>query len=221
MKISDTTFGILKNYSTINQNILVRQGSVLSTVSEGKNILSRAVVSEVFPREFAIYDLTNMINVLNVWENVDVDFQESCIKVQNDKKKYRYNYADPSVVTAAPDKELEIDPFFTFDLSHSDVAMIQKAGSILAAPTLSIIGKDGAVRVVVSDPSVAGSNAYTEDLDIATDAEFDCRLKIENLKVIPGDYTVSLGKKKAMHFKNKNIDLQYWLAMEPSSVVLV
>lgn len=219
MKISDTTFGILKNYSSINQNILVRQGSVLSTVSEGKNILSRAVVSEVFPREFAIYDLTNMINVLNIWDNVDVEFQDSYIKVQNDKKKFRYNYADPSVVTAAPDKELEIDPFFTFELSQSDVAMIQKAGSILAAPTLSIIGENGNVKISVSDPAVSGSNAYTEELSVTTDVDFDCRLKIENLKVIPGDYTVALGKKKAMHFRNKSVDLQYWLAMEPSSVV--
>lgn len=219
MKLSDTTFGIFKNFSGINQNILVRPGNVLSTVSEGKNILARANVAETFPREFAIYDLTNMINVINVWDDVDIDFQEGFFKVEKDNKRFRYNYADPSVVTSAPDKELEIEPFFTFDLSANAIAEVQKAASVLAAPTFRIHSENGAVSITVGDPSNTGANTFDEDLSLSSDSDFDCRLKVENIKILPGDYTVRLGKKKAMHFQHKSLDLQYWLAMEPSSVV--
>ena len=54
MKLSEQTVNILKNFSTINQNILVKSGSQLQTMSTMKNILGTADVSEAFPRDFGI-----------------------------------------------------------------------------------------------------------------------------------------------------------------------
>ena len=42
MKLSENTVNILKNFSTINQNILVKEGSQLRTMSTMKNILGEA-----------------------------------------------------------------------------------------------------------------------------------------------------------------------------------
>lgn len=219
MKISNDTLALLKNFASINTNILVRQGSVLSTVSEGKNILARATVAETFPRELAVYDLNNLLALLSLWEEHEIDFEEASMFLRKDGQEFEYGYADPSVVTAAPDKTLEIDPFFTFTLTAADISMVQKAASILSAPTMSIVSKGGKVTLTVSDPSNPRANAYRKELTTTDVGDFDCRLKVENLKVIGDDYTVALGRKKAMHFKHSSKDLEYWLAMEPSSVV--
>lgn len=219
MKISHDTLALLKNFAGINTNILVRQGNVLSTVSAGKNILARATVSETFDREFAVYDLNNFLALLSLWQDPEIQFEETGMFLRDGSSEFEYGYADPSVVTAAPDKTLEIDPFFSFTLTAADISMVQKAASILSAPTMSIVSKNGKVTLAVSDPSNPRANAYRKELTTTDVGDFDCRLKVENLKVISDDYTVAIGRKKAMHFKHATRDLEYWLAMEPSSVV--
>ena len=219
MKISHDTLALLKNFAGINTNILVRQGNVLSTVSAGKNILARATVAETFDREFAVYDLNNFLALLSLWDSPEIDFEETGMFLRDGQEEFEYGYADPSVVTAAPDKTLEIDPFFTFNLTAADISMVQKAASILSAPTMSIVSKGGKVTLTVSDPSNPRANAYRKELTTTDVGDFDCRLKVENLKVVGDEYTVALGRKKAMHFKNTTKELEYWLAMEPSSVV--
>ena len=57
MKLSEKTFTLLKNFATINNSVLVKQGSKLRTISIAKNILAEATVNEEFPRDFAIYEL--------------------------------------------------------------------------------------------------------------------------------------------------------------------
>ena len=53
MQISKETIDILKNFASINSNILIRKGKVLSTISTAKNIYARAEVAEDFPEEVA------------------------------------------------------------------------------------------------------------------------------------------------------------------------
>jgi len=218
MKISHETLTLLKNFAGINSNIVVKQGNTLATVSAGKNILARATVSETFPREFYIYDLNSLLGLLTLVEDQDVEFNESNIRISNNGQNWKYNYSDPGVVTAAPDKELEIDPVYTFTLTAETIGMIHRNASIFSAPTVSIVSKNGTVMLTVGDPTNPNSNSYTKDLGSA-DIEFDARLKIENLKVISDTYEVSLGRKKAMRLKSSSRDLVYFLAMEPTSVI--
>jgi hypothetical protein len=41
--------------------------------------------------------------------------------------------------------------------------------------------------------------------------------KTENLKMIPGDYEVSISSTGISNFKNKNVKIQYWIATEQGS----
>jgi len=41
MKLSDETVSVLKNYSTINQNLMIKSGQALTTMSAMKNIVSQ------------------------------------------------------------------------------------------------------------------------------------------------------------------------------------
>lgn len=218
MKISNETLTVLKNFASINSNLVVREGNVLATVSPGKNILARATVAETFPREFAIYDLSSLLGLLTLLDGQEVEFGESQILLHKDGENWRYDYSDPSVVTAAPDKELEIDPFYTFTLTAENISMIHRNASIFSAPTVSVVSTGGKVILRVGDPANANSNSYSREIGTA-DVDFDCRLKIENLKVLSDNYEVRLGRKKAISFRNVNHELVYFIAMDPSSTV--
>lgn len=219
MKISNETLSLLKNYAGINTNILFREGSTLATVSPGKNIFARATVSESFPKEFAIYDLNSFLGLLTLMEDQDVAFGEKSIRVTKDGSKFEYFYSDPGTVTAAPDKDLEIDPVWSFEMTTDTVNMIFRAASITGAPMISIVSDGNTVELRVGDPTNLSSNSFTKTISNTAAPVFDCRLKTENLKVIPDNYTVTLGSKRAMSFVSKGRSLTYYLAMDPSSSI--
>ena len=50
MKLSEHTISVLKNYANINQNLVVKEGNELLTMSSMKNIVAKATVAESFPR---------------------------------------------------------------------------------------------------------------------------------------------------------------------------
>ena len=74
MKLSDKTIKLLKNFSSINQSILFKEGSKLRTISVMKNILAEATVDEEFPKDFGIYDLVQFLNGLDLHETPELDF---------------------------------------------------------------------------------------------------------------------------------------------------
>ena len=86
MKLSKGTLDILKNFSNINQSICFKEGTELSTLSIQKNILSRAVVEEKFPKDFAIYDLSEFLSGLTLFEDPDFIFDDDNYVVIRDKK---------------------------------------------------------------------------------------------------------------------------------------
>ena len=218
MKLSKETLDVLKNFATINTNILVREGGTLSTISTGKNIFARAEIKESFPKEFAVYDLNSLLSLLTVMEDTEVDFGDESLKVSKGKSVFEYFYADPNIIVSAPDKSIEVDNFFQFDLTKEDIDMVLKAAAITAAPMLSVIGNVSEVVITVGDPATPKSNSFRQVIG-QTDKTFDARLAVENFKVVPSGYTVILSQKKFMFLESSNNNLKYWLALERSSVI--
>ena len=216
MKISKETLETLKNFATINTNILVREGSTLSTISTGKNIFAKAEVKETFPKEFAIYDLNSLLSLLTLMEDTDLEFGDESLIVSKGSSVFEYFYADPNIIVSAPDQTIDVDDFFQFDFSKDDIDMIMKAAAITAAPMLSIIGENGEVIVTVGDPSTPKSNSFRQVIG-TTDKTFNAMLAIENFKVVPARYNVTLSQKKFMYLVSSKGELKYWLALERSS----
>ena len=218
MKISNDTIEVLKNFAGINTNILIREGSSLSTISTGKNIFAKAEVKETFPKEFAIYDLNSLLSLLTLMDDIDVDFGDESLKVTKGSSVFEYFYADPNIIVTAPDKSIEVDNFFQFDLSKDDIDMILKAAAITAAPMLSIVGDGAEVTMQVGDPSTPKSNSFRQVIG-NSELKFDARLAVENFKIIPGSYSVILSEKKFMFLESSKGDTKYWLALERASVI--
>ena len=218
MQVSKETIDILKNFATINSNILIRKGKTLSTMSTAKNIFAKANVAEDFPVDVPIYDLNSLLALLTFMENQEVEFGDSSLTISKNNGKFEYFYSALNVVVAAPEKTPELDNKFEFKLALEDVTMITKAAAITSAPRISISNNDGSVSITVGDKKNATANSYKKTIG-ASDVDFDCHMAVENFKITPGAYTVSISSKKAFLFKNDANSLTYLIAMEPDSKV--
>jgi len=218
MKLSDNTLSILKNFSSINQSILVKQGSKLRTISVMKNILAEADVSEKFPKDFAIYDLNQFLNGLSLHQDPDLDFtNDSYLMIREGTRKVKYFFADPEIIITPPDKEIELpSQDVCFQVDHSQLDKLLKASAVYQLPDLSAIGQSGVVSLVVRDKKNDTSNEYSIIVG-ETDLEFAFNFKVENIKIIPGSYDVVISEKCISKFTNERYNLNYFIALEPDS----
>ena len=225
MKLSNDTITVLKNFSTINQNLQIGKGSSISTMSAMKNIVAKAEVKEKFPREFAIYDLNEFLSALSLFEKPELKFKEDFVVMTESNaaatKSLKYWYSDPSVVST-PTKELEMpDCEISFNLSSAMLSDVTKASHVIGAPDMCLEGMDlGTAVLKVTDKKNTTANDYAVKLDIDNQEEnvpYKFWFKVENLKLIPGKYDVNVSSKRISHFWNEKVNVQYWIALEPES----
>ena len=219
MKLSKSTIDILKNFKEINQSILFKQGNKLRTISVMKNILAEATIPEEFPKDFGIYDLNVFLNILStLHSDPDLDFERAeYLLIREGKKRNTFFYADPNVIVTPPEKSIELpSEDVSFELHTQQLGDLLKASSIYQVPDLSAIGANGVVKLVVRDKKNDTSNNYQEVVG-DTDKEFILNFKVENIKILPGSYNVVMSNKLLSRFESKNLDLKYYIALEPDS----
>ena len=218
MKLSDITLSLLKNFSTINQSILFKQGSKLRTISVMKNIYAEASIGENLPKDFGIYDLNQFLNGLTLHNSPDLDFtNDGHVVIKEGRMRSKYFFADPGVIVTPPDKEIEIPSVdVSFELSTNQLDKLLKAAAIYQLPDLSAVGEAGVVKLVVRDKKNDTSNEFAVVVG-ETDKEFSFNFKVENIKIIPGAYDVVVSQKLLSKFTNTNCDLKYYIALEPDS----
>jgi len=216
MKLSSQTINVLKNFSTINQNLVIKEGSDITTMSAMKNIVAKAKVEESFTKEFAIYDLNEFLSALSLFGTPDLDFQNDFVVIteEGSSKSLKYWYSDPSVVTT-PNKDITMPSNeVKFDFSSDILAEITRAASVIGAPDMVL--ENGKLRV--TDKKNTTANDYATELDVPdSDVEYKFWFKVENLKLIPGSYGVEVSSKNISKFTNSNIDIEYFIALEPES----
>ena len=218
MKLSDNTLTILKNFAGINNSILVKEGTKLRTISVAKNILAEADITEEFPRDFAIYDLNQFLNGLSLHADPDLDFkEESYLSIREGKRRVKYFFADPNVIIAPPEKEINLpSQDVCFQLDSTSLEKLVKAAAVYQLPDLSAVGEAGVIKLVVRDKKNDTSNEYAIVVG-ETDQEFTFNFKVENIKIIPGAYDVVVSSKLLSQFTNTKYNLTYYIALEPDS----
>jgi hypothetical protein len=216
MQLSRETLTIFKNFSNINSNLTIKPGNKLATIAAGKNIIAEATVAEHFPVEFGIYDLSEFLGALSLFDSPDLEFADKYVNIQEGKNGIRYFAANQSVLTAVPTLKQFPDPDIEFDLPGSMLSQIQRVASILHVSDFSLVGDGSTMTISVGDKTSATSNTFTSDVG-PTDKTFRVNFKAENLKLLPGDYNVAIGAKKIARFKAKNQDLTYLIATELDS----
>ena len=218
MKLSDKTLSVLKNFSTINQSILFKQGNKLRTISVMKNILAEANISEEIPKDFGIYDLSQFLNGLSLHQNPELDFgNDGHVVIKEGRMRSKYFFADPQVIITPPEKAIDLpSEDVSFELSTDQLDKLLKAAAIYQLPDLAVIGEAGVVKLLVRDKKNDTSNDFSVIVG-ETDKQFSFNFKIENIKILPGTYDVIVSQKLLSRFVSKNHDLTYYIALEPDS----
>jgi len=218
MNLSKETTTLIRNFANINGSIVLKQGNKLSTISEGKNIMAEATISETIPSDFAIYDLSEFLNATSIFDSPVFTFSDKYVTISDTtgKSKIKFYAAGDGAVKSAPATIKFPSADVEFDIDSAQLATIMKTSSALKAPDISIVGDGSTLKVLVSDKKNATSNAYEVDIG-ATDQTFKANLKVENLKMLPGNYSVAVSSKKISRFTNKDTNLVYYVAIESDS----
>ena len=220
MKISKETFAILKNYRDLNSNILISEGSTLKTLTPAKNVMATSTVEETFPVEFGIWDLTSFLGTISLFDDPDFDFQDKYVNIIGENgSTVKYYYSEPSLLTV-PTKDVKMpESVVSIDLTEESFNDLRKAASVLNLNDLSICSTDGtSVNAILSDKKNSSSNTYSVDIGYNNgEHTFNFDFKIDNLRIIPGDYEILFAEKIVSQFTNKNLNLSYWVALESSS----
>ena len=218
MKLSDKTLSLLKNFSSINQSILFKEGNKLRTISVMKNILAEATITENIPQDFGIYDLNQFLNGLGLHNNPELDFgNEGHVVIKEGRMRSKYFFADKSVIVTPPDKEINLpSEDVCFEVSTDQLDKLLKAANIYQLPDISAVGEAGVIKLVVRDKKNDTSNDFAIIVG-ETNSDFSFNFKVENIKVLPGTYEVVVSQKLLSRFSSKNHDLTYYIALEPDS----
>lgn len=218
-KLSTQTLDILKNFASINSNLLVKSGEALSTISEAKNIMAIAEIADTFQSTFGIYDLNEFISMFSLMNDPDLDFTADSVVFKSGRTKASYRFADQSILTTPKSKINMPSADLVVHIGSDLLAQIRKAAGVLGHTIVSISGDAGAITLSVVDPKNSTANSFSVVLDDANDNKnnFDLQFLIANLKVIPGDYEVKISSKLISHWTNTSSPINYYIALEKTS----
>jgi|TARA_Y100000289_G_scaffold18684_1_gene17961 hypothetical protein len=220
MKLSEHTVEVLKNFATINQNLVIKEGSTLTTMSAMKNIVAKADVEESFDKEVAIYDLNEFLASISLFTSPVLEFNDGFVTIKEEnspKNSLKYFYSDPSVVTS-PNKTITMpSKEVSFKLGGEDLNKLKRAAGVIGAPDLVLEKTNTGSFLTVKDKKNDTANTFSLDVNTQSDGNFNFYFKVENLKVMDGDYDVEISSKNISHLSSKSKDVEYWVALEPES----
>ena len=221
MKLSSESLAVLKNFASINSNIVFRGGTTIKTMSEAKNILASANVPEEFPTDVGIYDLNEFLGVVSMFDEPELDFQDSFVQVREDNRSVKYFFSDPSILTS-PTKDIQMpDPEVQFKLGDSELNTIRKASSTLSVSDL-VVEYDGSgdLQATVTDLADSTSNSFSltlQQVSLPEGTPFRFVFSVSNFKILSGNYRVDVSSKLISHLTAESSDVEYWIALEKSS----
>ena len=217
MKLSNATRDVLKNFSTINANLMVREGNTLKTISSMKNIVATATIPDSFTKEFGIYDLNEFLASMSLFKTPDLAFDDNrvVIKEDNGSSKCDFYYSDPSVITTVTKDITMPSVDVEFELTEDTLNSVLKAAAVLGAPDLVLTAEQGGdIELKVSDKKNDTSNSFSVKVGENATSSYKYYFKVENLKLIPGTYKVEVSSRNISRFVNQTIEVEYFIALE-------
>lgn len=217
MKLSAETIEVLKNFSTINQSLLFKEGNELTTISNIKTILTTAKIAETMPREFAIYDLNKFLAKLSLYKDCTLEFEEDRVVFKSaDKRRSDYiKYCSPKVIVAPPEKKLDVsNADCAFDLSNEDLEWQRKSAGISGSPNFIFKSDGDRISLISTDVKDNSSDVSETEIAKGNGSKFEVVMKVEYFKMIEGDYRVEISSRGLSKFTNKNRDIVYYVAIE-------
>ena len=212
MKLSDNTISVLKNFASINSNIVIDTGNTIRTISEAKNILAKIDVEETFDQEFGIYDLNEFLGVINLVDSPEnkptLNFQENFVTISDASglANIKYFFSDTDMLTRAGKDVRMPEGEVKFNLDEGVLQKLKAAASALGHTELIIEGVSDKLAKITVTTSATSPNATYKFI-----------YNINNLKILTGNYEVEISSQKISKLTNSTNGLQYWIALEKTS----
>ena len=220
MELTEKTLTVLKNYATINPNVVINNGNVIKTISEAKNVLSSAEVDVEFPRQVGIYDLSEFLSVLSLVDSPRLTFEDNNFLISDGsgRTRIKYFYSDIDMLTF-PNKDIVMPGCeVSFSLDRETLTRVKRAASVLGHTEMSLSVVNDVLQLSVIDQNDKTSNVFSIDVDGEyKDPNFNFVFNIANLKMVDDDYRVDISSKLISHFVNEISGIQYWVALEKTS----
>jgi len=209
MKLENRTVQILKNFANINPSMLFREGNIQVTIAPQRNILARSTISENFPREFAIFDLSRFIGVLSLFNNPDIEYDDSRVLISQGQQKVAYAFADPTFIVVPPSKTPSVqDPEIVFKLTGEHLQSTIRALGALQATHIIVEGDGENISIGVGKPTDPTGDTFKIEVGLSN-YSFKFAFKAENMKILNGDYDVQISSRNISYFKGG--DVEYWI----------
>lgn len=217
--LSRKTREVLKNFSTINGSIVIREGSILKTINVGENLVAQYECEETFPQTFAIYDLNQFLAGMSLFDSSTLEFgNQEYLTISGNGRSAKYYFSDPEItLKTAPDKKVNFPGAdIEFTILEKDLESLRKASDVYSIPDLQFKStSDGNISLNLCDRENETSNVYTQDTVGESTGDYELMMKMENILLLPGDYEVKVSSKLITQWKHKNLNLTYWIALEP------
>lgn len=225
VNVTPQTIEVLKNFENVNKSIMVREGNLLNSRSVGQNIIAEYECEEEFPQTFAVYELSQFLNGLTLFEKTPaLEFSNNefvNIRSQTGKRSAKYFFSDPSIVEeASPEKRVkfpEEDVVMEFRITSADLVSIYKASAIYELTNVKIESNSGGVTLTTFDPENETNNTYSLSLAGNSTTDISVNMAIENIRPMPGDYDVSITDGVITRWKHTTLNLVYYIAIEPDT----
>lgn len=215
MKFSARTIQIMRNFSTINPSLIFNAGVDLKTISTSKSIMARATIDSVIDKTFAIYDLSQFLGAISMFSEPELQISDTAVRITSGSERMSYTCSEPSLIMAAPSKDIVLPTKdVSFDLKDAVLTRTIKALSVIGCPEISVTGDGKTIYLEALDSKKIGASSYRVEVG-DTDKDFQLIFKAENIKLLPGDYRVTISAKGLAHFKGE--DVEYWVAVEHHS----
>lgn len=219
MKLSQETIGVLKSFSAINSNLRVKEGNILESIAVNKSILVSATVEETFPK-FALYDLGEFLNVLSLFKEPELVFEDKYLTLTEGRSSTKYIYGDPATFKMVPPEKGITMPStdVQFKLSIADLNSTLRAAAALKLQKLAVTSEDGVLIIKAADGNNPSANSFSLEVgEIDTEAKFNFVFRVDNLKLIQSDYDVEISSKKIAKLTSSCGKIVYYIALEAES----
>jgi len=193
MKISENTLSVLKNFSAINSGLVLQKGNIQKTISPEKSILVEVELEDAIPSQFGIYDLNQFLGNVSTLGNPDLSFSENSVMMNDGDIAFNYYSCSPNLIVSPPDKELKLKQVdVSFTLTNAILTKLLRLAAMNNLTHLSVVGKNGEIRLQTHEKANDTSNSASFKLNDYNGKDFTASFKVDNIKLVPGDYDVEM-----------------------------
>lgn len=215
MKFSAKTQQVIRNFASINNGIQFKQGNVLKTMSESRNVMAKATLDTEVEATFCIHDLSQFLGAVSMFADAELTPTDYYLNIKSGAATFSIQYADPSMILIPPEKDIALPSRdVEFNLKSDVLAELMKGLSIAGTSHISVAGDGESIflkTVNIKDSTATGYSVKVGE----TTSEFSMIFMAENIRLLPGDYDVAISSKGFGHFSGE--DIEYWITIEKDS----